>query len=64
LYVLAVLYPLGIFCFLVVFKFPVRLTALLVGFIGLGYFLVVTAKKKMAAPGGAFGSPWPVPSCS
>jgi hypothetical protein len=62
-YILTILYPLGIFCLLTVFKLPLRLTALWVGFIGIGSFLAISTKKKTAAPGGVFGSPWPVPSC-
>ncbi|MDR2758573.1 MAG: hypothetical protein LBB78_04275 [Spirochaetaceae bacterium] len=69
LYIQAVLYPLVIFCGLVFFKLPPRIIALFVGFIALGYFLVVSVKKKRVVPrGGSYSlnsySPWAVPSCS
>ncbi|MDR0585471.1 MAG: hypothetical protein LBG57_14150 [Treponema sp.] len=60
LHVLAALYPLVVFCFLVIFKLPLRLTALFMGFLGLVYFVSVSAKKKEAIPGGVFGGRWPV----
>jgi hypothetical protein len=50
LYIQAALYPLVIFCCLVFFKLPPRGIALFVGFLGLGYFLLASAKKKRAPP--------------
>jgi hypothetical protein len=60
----AVLYPLVIFCCLVFFKLSPRVIALFVGFIALGYFLSVSAKKKSVrglsySPGSY--NPWPIP---
>ncbi|MFP3089351.1 hypothetical protein LQZ21_03385 [Treponema sp. TIM-1] len=66
LYIQAVLYPLVMFCCLVFFKLPPRVVALFVGFIALGYFLSVSAKKKslrgFSYRPGAY-RPWALPSC-
>jgi uncharacterized RDD family membrane protein YckC len=54
-YILAVLYPAGIFFFLVIFKLPVRVITLFPLLLGIGYFLAATSKKKREFPGGVWG---------
>jgi uncharacterized membrane protein YjjB (DUF3815 family) len=44
-------YPLAVFCFLVVFKLPLRAIALFMGVLALTYFLSVSAKKKRGVSG-------------
>jgi hypothetical protein len=60
-YILAALYPLLVFCLLVILKLPLRFAALGMGFLGLAYFASASAKKKRAA---ASGSPSSAPPCS
>jgi hypothetical protein len=45
-YVAAVLYPLAVFCSLVVFKVPLRIFSLILVALGLLFFLNVSGNKK------------------
>jgi hypothetical protein len=47
-YAAAALYPVLVFCGLVLFRFPLRLVSLAVAAFGLLFFIVMTGAKKKA----------------
>jgi hypothetical protein len=57
-YAAAVLYPLTVFCALVVFKVPLRIFSLILVALGLLFFLNVSGTKKKAPSAGPVFLPY------